>query len=645
MKKTLLFFKHFFYSFFLFFYVSSIAQTDSLEHKLANASKKEKIEIYKQLVDTYSKISVDKAIDYANSGLELVKGENSKNTGFFYLNLGYFHNDRSEHAKAMFYYKKTLKVAEEMGYELGIGKCYQNIGVTHIKMGDYNEALDFYLKALKIFEKHNEESLIAGIVGNMGSLYSCRLKDDDNGLLYYNRSLEILKKTGNDELRSHILGAVAEMYMRQKKFSKAKNVLKEALDIAEKANISKIIISVLSNLSQINIDEKDFKQALVYSKKVLKMRLESGYTQDNTLTYLTLANIYEKLNNTKEAQLHYDKALSVALKSKALPQLSKVYKALYEYEDRKNDYKKSYEYVLKYNKVQDSLFTIKKDKQLKEVQAKFDLENKEKEILFLTKENQIKALENKNQSTAQNILIIGLTALAIILLTLFFAYKNKLTNNKILEEKNKIVSQTLKDREILLKEVHHRVKNNLQIVSSLLRLQYKFGNHKSASEVLQEIQDKIQAMSIIHERLYKSSNLSLINLQTYLDNLLSYFNTSYALPEQNITITTDIDNIDLGMDRLVPCGLIVNEIIANSIKYAFQDQTSGNISIKASKNEDKCVLTIEDTGVGFPENFEVENYQSLGMQLIQGLTKQIKGSVEIISNPGVCYTITFSMAS
>ena len=103
------------------------------------------------------------------------------------------------------------------------------------------------------------------------------------------------------------------------------------------------------------------------------------------------------------------------------------------------------------------------------------------------------------------------------------------------------------------------------------------------------------------------------------------------------------DDINLDMDYLVPCGLIVNEIIANSIKYAFQDNRSGHISIEASQKEDRCMLTIKDTGIGFPEGFKMENSTSLGMQLIQGLAKQIKGSVEIASNPGACYTIKFDV--
>ncbi|WP_106794261.1 tetratricopeptide repeat protein [Aquimarina sp. Aq78] len=645
MKKVVLFFKRYGYLFFLFFYASLTAQTDSLEQRLVTASKQEKIEIYKQLVNTYSKIDIEKALDYGKQGLELVKDEYTKDTGFFYLRMGNFYNAKSEHEKALFYNKKMLEVAKKLQYELGVAKSYQNIGVTYVKMGDYHQALDNYLKALKIYETLEEESFVVGITGNIGSLYSCRLKDDENGLIYYNKALTLSKKIGNEEFRAHILGAVGEMYMRQKEFEKAKYVLEESISIAEKTNYTEVITSGYNNLSQINVEEKRFNKAIEYTKKALQIRLEKGSSENITLSYLTLGDIYDKLGNTKIAVSYYDKALLVATETNALPQLSKVYHALHKYSNGKKEYKKGYEYLLQYNAVKDSLFSKEKHKQLREIQAKFDLENKEKEVEILTKENKIKVLENESQRTTQILLITGLVALIIVLVTLLYAYKNKQKTNRILAEKNSKISQTLKDREILLKEVHHRVKNNLQIVSSLLSLQDKFSENKSATEILQEIQNKIQAMAIIHEKLYKSSDLSLINLQTYLDGLLTHFKTSYQLSERNITINRSIEEINLDMDHLVPCGLIVNEIIANSIKHAFQDDQGGQISIEASRNKDQCILTVKDTGVGFPEDFEIENSRSLGMQLIQGLTQQINGSIHIISNPGAYYTIAFNITT
>ncbi|WP_164914132.1 tetratricopeptide repeat-containing sensor histidine kinase [Aquimarina sediminis] len=599
--------------------------------------------ILQQLALELSDSDPARALGYAHQGLELLEDENSKNIGYFYFILGRLCNGRSEFEQALFYYNKTMEIAKGLRYEQGVAKSHQSIGLVYVKMGNYHQALDEYLKAANIYEASNERGLQIGALENVGSLYSLKLKDDENALLYYNKALKLSEKIGDIEYRTGIMIAVAEVYMRQKNFEKAKKVIKESIEIAEKTNIPPTIMTGLSNLSAIAVEENKLQEALVYAKKSLKLRLETGEVYENAIEYLRLADIYEKLGDTIAAISHYDEALSTAIETKALPQLSKVYESLQGYYRRQKDYQKGYEYLLKYNIVKDSLFNEEKKKELKEVQAKFDIESKEREVQLLINENKIKALENKSHRITRILLIIGLFALSIILLTLLYGYRNKQRTNGVLAEKNKEISQTLKDREILLKEVHHRVKNNLQIVSSLLRLQYKFGDHKSSVEILQEIQNKIQAMAIIHERLYKSNDLSLINLGTYLDNLLNYFKTSYDLSQQNITISTDVDNINLDMDYLVPCGLIVNEIIANSIKYAFEEDASGHISIEASKNEDTCVLMVKDSGVGFPENFEMENSQSLGMQLIQGLTRQIKGTVEIDSNPGACYTIKFDM--
>ena len=619
------------------------AQVDSLAQKLLTASREEKIELYEKLANIYAKTDMDKAIDYAQEGLALVKDENNKHTGFFYLRLGYFYNSKSEHKKALSYYHKALEVSKIMGYEVGMGKCYQNIGVVHIRMGEYEKALAYYLKTLKIYEKHEEENLLVAISNNLGTLYSCRLHDDENAIIHYEKALKISEESGNQEFRIHVLINISEMYMRQERMSQAKETLEAALQLGEQTENLKLVVVTLQNLSQIEIEEKNYTKALGYAQRALKIHVETGYTAESILSYLSLGEIYEGLGNERQASLSYHKALEVAQEAQALPQLMLVYQNLHEYANRRKKYQKGYEYILKYNTLKDSLFNKEKDKQLKEVQAKYDLEKKEKAVQLLTTENKLQEAENANQRTTQMILTVGLIALFVVVVSIAYAYKNKQKSNQVLAQKNLQISQALNDREVLLKEVHHRVKNNLQIVSSLLRLQHKFGEDKKPSEILQEIQDKIQAMAIIHERLYKSSDLSLINLNAYLDNLLSYFDTSYNLPEQNITIHTEVENIELGMDYLVPCGLILNEIIANSIKYAFPSHDSGAIRIEASQKDDVCTLTVQDTGVGLPEGFKIENSSSLGMQLIQGLTRQIKGKLNVISNPGVHYTITFGI--
>jgi two-component sensor histidine kinase len=212
----------------------------------------------------------------------------------------------------------------------------------------------------------------------------------------------------------------------------------------------------------------------------------------------------------------------------------------------------------------------------------------------------------------------------------------------MLEEKNLAIAESLAQREMLLKEIHHRVKNNLQIVSSLLNLQVDNAEQKSSEEILQLSQSRIQAMAIIHEKLYQSENLKSISLKEYIENLITYFERSYDLEKQQIKIDMQVEEVFLDIDVLVPCGLILNELITNSIKYAFRGQEKGIISIKAIQKDKNCCLEVADNGVGVPTNFDLNNPNSLGLRLVKGFTKQIKGVLKNIqSEKGTLFQIIF----
>ena len=179
MKNTAHFLRNYHILFFILFSSSLFAQTDSLEQKLPTATKEEKIELYKKLANKHGFNNIERAIKYAKEGLALVETENSKNTGFFYLRLGNFYSAQSDHENALLHYTKALEVAKILGYEIGIGKCYQNIGVVYRKMGQYEKALHYYLETLKVYENNKEENLIVAVANNLGTLYSCRLHDDE----------------------------------------------------------------------------------------------------------------------------------------------------------------------------------------------------------------------------------------------------------------------------------------------------------------------------------------------------------------------------------------------------------------------------------------------------------------------------------
>lgn len=202
--------------------------------------------------------------------------------------------------------------------------------------------------------------------------------------------------------------------------------------------------------------------------------------------------------------------------------------------------------------------------------------------------------------------------------------------------------QLLREKEQLLKEVHHRVKNNLQIISSLLNLQNEQTRDPGFTSLIRESQNRIYTMALVHEMLYASSgDLSHINAREYICNLSNSLRETFPLQPENIHFAFEMDEgINLELDVLIPLGLILNEIITNSIKYAFPDG-KGEISIRFKREEGHYHLHIADNGQGFKPGFDMEKSESLGMQLIFMLAEQLQGTVEMEQTTGIGYKLLF----
>ena len=217
-----------------------------------------------------------------------------------------------------------------------------------------------------------------------------------------------------------------------------------------------------------------------------------------------------------------------------------------------------------------------------------------------------------------------------------------LLNALTLKEKEKAEKElkaSLKEKELLLKEIHHRVKNNMQIISSLLSLQSNYVGGEAVN-VLKESQNRVKSMAIIHEKLYQSNDLTHINFKEYLEGLLNYLFYSYTGNSKDITIKLDVEEVFLGIETAVPLGLIVNEVVSNSLKYAFPDG-EGEITFKMHRRLDGFELRISDNGVGMPKESDFNTIKSLGLQLVSALVSQLDGSVELKRYKGTSYRINF----
>lgn len=215
-----------------------------------------------------------------------------------------------------------------------------------------------------------------------------------------------------------------------------------------------------------------------------------------------------------------------------------------------------------------------------------------------------------------------------------------ITENKINEEK---ITQSLKEKDVLLKEVHHRVKNNMQVISSILNLQSSYVKDTYALNLLKECQNRIKSMAFIHESLYQTKNFESVNFSEYVTTLSKNLVHTYSINTKKVKLILTLDNLFLSLDASIPCGLIINEIISNSLKYAFPDNRDGIIFVNLRVVKNKVSIEVGDNGIGIPDSVDVKNTQTLGLQLVDTLVEQINGTIKLTRNKGTIFSIEFNI--
>jgi len=203
------------------------------------------------------------------------------------------------------------------------------------------------------------------------------------------------------------------------------------------------------------------------------------------------------------------------------------------------------------------------------------------------------------------------------------------------------IQQSLEEKEMLLKEIHHRVKNNLMIIASLLNLQSRYIKDKEALGIFKESQNRANSMALIHEKLYRSTDLKRINFGEYIRTLANDLFRTYTDSSGRINLNIDVEDVMMDINTSIPLGLMLNELISNALKHGFPEGMEGDINIYFNSRDDQYQLKVGDTGISFPEDVDYRNTDSLGLQLVNNLTKQIDGQIELDTSQGTEFTITF----
>ncbi|PSL25349.1 tetratricopeptide repeat-containing sensor histidine kinase [Chitinophaga ginsengisoli] len=550
---------------------------------------------------------------------------------------------------------QSVALYDEVKVEPG-ADVYSLLGTGYNRMGDFGNALKYNLLAVKVIESLKDTiDTHATVYNRLGLLYYY-MGEQNEALKYYQKAwLIAIKFTDTPSLRTLAVN-IAASYAAMKMPDKALAVMKDAehnypsTDFAEKMWISVFIAGCYIELKQLHA-------ALPYIHQAHKNRDQLPEMLQATLDDLEAKYYLESGEYTKSYQLSTN-VLAIGLKSKNLKLQSNASLALFRADSAMGNYKEAVEHYRKYKIVNDSLFNIAKTRQISTLQVQFETKQQQQSIELLTRTSQLQRAALDKAAFIRNVIITGATILAImlaIMLALVYnRYQLKLRSNRQMEQKQDEINQKneslqhlittqnklLGEKEWLVKEIHHRVKNNLQIVMSLLNTQAAFLDDKDALNAIRESRYRMQAISLIHQKLYQSENVAMIDMSTYIKDLVEYLKEGFS-GVNKIRFDLQIAPVKLDVSQSVPIGLILNEAITNSIKYAFTGHGVIMISLQEAI-PGQLTLIIADNGIGLPiEDNNQARKQSMGMMLMNTLAEQLEGTLDIQSRDGVIITVNF----
>jgi two-component sensor histidine kinase len=306
----------------------------------------------------------------------------------------------------------------------------------------------------------------------------------------------------------------------------------------------------------------------------------------------------------------------------------------------------------RYKVLTDSVFNERKTKQLASLEIQYDTKKKEQNIALLTKQTQMQQASLREREFQRNVLLGGAVLLALLLCMGYSRYRLKQRSNQLLEaqqaeinRQNASLQHLLTEKDWMLKEIHHRVKNNLEVISSLLETQSDYLRDPSALIALREGQNRVHAMGLIHQKLYQSHSLSVVDMAAYIREIAEHLVESFDC-QDTVQLHLNVVPIELEVTLATPLGLIINEALTNALKYAWPRPQPGNIRIGLMEMAAQHLqLVIEDDGAGFPAGFDMEDGRTMGLTIMRGLSGQLDGRLRIIQTPGVRVSLEFEVAT
>lgn len=563
--------------------------------------------------------------------LELDKLEGSQKIGQAQLLRGDTYTELVQYDSALFYLTKAEQYFLQSGDQANLAKTYLALQNVYSKTNQLKLAMECSLKASKIWENEGEPLGLAKAYQKIAHLHYIQ-RDFEKALNYCDKAEQQLRVDADHEALGNIHLSRGSVLLLQSYYDLALEQMNMAIEKYKMANSSKkILISAFNGRGNVYKHMEQYEAAVADYRNNLILSEALNYKRGIMIAQANIGHALLLGKKYNDALFYIHAARETMEKNNDRTNLWEQYMHLTTIYDALGEYKNALHYSRLYNDENETYYQDKIDQLESEIQTKYETGQRTATIVLQK--------QKISQQRLNQLLMLGLVVLLVVILGLvYFNYHNKKKLNAELKVKNQ-------EKELLLKEIHHRVKNNLQTISSLLNLQTAQIKDEKVRSAVVESKNRVRSMALIHQKLYQGKNLAAIEMKAYLESLCENMIRSFGGAAKNVHFECAMQEIEVDVDTAIPIGLIANELLTNALKYAFPNGSKGKIEVTLGLKENKetLFLSVADNGVGLQKNKSDKELQGthFGSQLIHLLTRQLDGQIERFSNNGFRTLIHF----
>jgi two-component system, sensor histidine kinase PdtaS len=631
MKKQLLLLLLIAFPFVLHANLHGQRRIDSLVQRLSEAKDDTgKVKILNGIAYGLAFINPEEGISYGIRGLKLSE-ELKWKRGIALLDntLGYACQAKSDFQLAIKYGLAALAIDEEIGDKMGTAAALGNIAGCYLAQTNYPLALEYYFRTLKIAEELNDKPTIALTLLGIGIVYD-ENKGYNKAMDYYSVALRKFEELRDKRNIATCLSNIGQTYQHQHQYGLAVDNNLKALKIFEELGDKYGVMVSEGIAGEAYLLEGDYPRALEFYFKALKLSREVGSKEYIAAHICSIGEIYleiakdssrkimpdsfipaGRLANLDKAIEYLRKGVETSAEINTLSMLIKYQCLLSEAYRLNGDYGNALKHYEAYSKIKDSVFSTDNKIKIANLATERETSLKEKQI-------EINKLAETKKRNERSMFMAGFGLLSVVILVVVRNYN---TQKNASREKGELLRQ----KDVLMKEIHHRVKNNLQVISALLDLQLNSITDEHAIEAMTESTSRVRSISLIHQQLYQNENITEIEFSRFAKDLLFQITSVFRKLGQTVVMRKEMPETILDIDTAVPLGLILNELMTNSFKYAFAGTADGTLEITLHHKKNDYILKYCDSGPGLPDNFDMLSSKSMGMKVMHSLSKQIGG--------------------